>query len=115
MCWNSETEMKCKNCGKAYTGNASTLEMASKFFGLCDSCKENIKKCLTENCDKSLDDFAKFIEAEGEAFKKAGIKTGRVEFTCPVCGGKAVGIRELHRGRISGMGSGCSGCNMNHT
>lgn len=193
MSWNGETEMKCKNCGKTYTGNLSTLEMASKFFGLCDSCKENTKGCLTDikitphkpgdggilclplksnipnpknsdwklvNCpicgaecweselaretinaeerltasctacaikannyvaklidegSKDMDDFIKFMESESEAFKAAGIKTGRVEFICPLCGGKAIGIRELHHGRISGMGSGCLGCKISHT
>ncbi len=65
--------------------------------------------------DKEIANFTKFIKAETEAFKSAGLEVGRVEFTCPICGGKAVGNRYWHGGRIHGLGSGCQGCGISHT
>lgn len=63
----------------------------------------------------SIDDFLKFIMAEAKAFEKAGVKTGKVEFTCPVCDGRAVGIRYEHGGRIHGLGSRCTQCGIEHS
>ncbi|WP_422445995.1 hypothetical protein [Thermoanaerobacterium sp. DL9XJH110] len=62
-----------------------------------------------------MEDFIKFIKAESEAFEKAGIKTGRVEFICPICGGKAIGNRYKYGGRIHGLGSGCTKCGIRHS
>ena len=56
-----------------------------------------------------------FVEAEEEALKEAGIEVGTVEFTCPLCGGKARAHRYRSGGRIRGLGSGCESCGMWHT
>lgn len=65
--------------------------------------------------DDWLDDYLKFMQAENEAFEKAGLKVGKVEFTCPVCGGRAIGNRYEYGGRIHGLGSGCTKCGIRHT
>lgn len=65
--------------------------------------------------DKETDDFMKFFKAENEAFEKAGLEVGRVEFTCPICGGKAVGNRYYYGRRIHALGSGCQGCKISHS
>lgn len=65
--------------------------------------------------DTFLDDMLKFMKAENEAYEKAGQETGRVEFTCPLCGGQAIGNRYLYKGRIHGLGSGCTKCGIRHT
>lgn len=57
----------------------------------------------------------KFMEASNEAFKKAGTETGRLEFICPVCGGKAIGNRYEYNGAIHGLGSGCTKCGVSHS
>ncbi len=62
-----------------------------------------------------MEDFIKFLESESEAFDRAGIKTGTVAFTCPLCGGQAEGNRYKHSGRIHGMGSGCTKCKIMHS
>lgn len=55
------------------------------------------------------------MEASNEAFKKAGIETGRLEFICPFCGGKAIGNRYEYNGAIHGLGSGCTKCGVSHS
>jgi predicted RNA-binding Zn-ribbon protein involved in translation (DUF1610 family) len=65
--------------------------------------------------DDVLEIFEKYFKAEDEAFKKADLEVGRVEFTCPICGGKAVGYRYEHSGRIHGLGSGCTKCGITHS
>lgn len=66
---------------------------------------------------KDIDDILKFMKAEDEAFKKAGIKYGEVEFTCPICGGKAWAARYrtskniAHKITVRG---GCEGCGMRY-
>ncbi|MGV2887527.1 hypothetical protein [Paenibacillus taichungensis] len=74
-----------------------------------------MKKASKEKIDKLLVDIQKFIEAENQAFDAAGLEVGRVEFECPLCGGKAVGNRYMFGGRIGGLGSGCTGCDFSHT
>jgi predicted RNA-binding Zn-ribbon protein involved in translation (DUF1610 family) len=74
----------------------------------------------TDNANKMLILFAKFMATENEVFKAAGIETGTVEFTCPLCGGRAVGNRykymDYGRGpKISSIGSGCTQCGLRHT
>ena len=59
--------------------------------------------------------FFEYLLAENEAFKKAGLEVGTVVFTCPLCGGKAIGNRYKHDGRIHGLGSGCIKCGIRHT
>lgn len=56
-----------------------------------------------------------FLKAESEAFQKAGIEVGVVEFTCPNCGGKAIGRRYKYAGKIHGLGSGCTKCGIMHS
>ena len=60
-------------------------------------------------------DFAKTMQAENEAFKKAGITEGTVTYICPKCGSEAIANRYSHNGRLHGLGSGCSKCGMSHT
>ena len=59
--------------------------------------------------------FFEYLLTENEAFKKAGLEVGTVVFTCPLCGGKAIGNRYKHDGRIHGLGSGCIKCGIRHT
>jgi predicted RNA-binding Zn-ribbon protein involved in translation (DUF1610 family) len=59
--------------------------------------------------------FLAFAKAESRAFKKAGKDVGTVQFTCPICGGKAIGNRYMFRGRIHGLGSGCPNCGISHS
>lgn len=65
--------------------------------------------------NKVINAFLASLEAEEEAFKKAGIKEGTVTYTCPNCGGEAVANRYMHGGRYHGMGSYCKGCETSHT
>ena len=55
-----------------------------------------------------------FIEAEEAALNEAGLEVGTVEFTCPLCDGKAKAHRYYSGGRIRGLGSGCEECGMWH-
>lgn len=68
-----------------------------------------------DKIDEIIGNTLKFMKAENEAFKKAGLKTGRVEFTCPICGGKAIGNRYMYGGCIHGLGSGCTKCGIRHS
>jgi len=71
---------------------------------------------LDKNLRKSiLDKIGAFMKAEEEAFKAAGLEVGKVEFTCPICGGKAIGNRYFYGGRIHGLGSGCAKCGISHS
>lgn len=65
--------------------------------------------------DEALEAMLNYIEVENQAFEDAGITEGTVEFECPLCGGKAIGHRYIHGGRIHGLGSGCTDCGMMHT
>ncbi len=56
-----------------------------------------------------------YLEAEQAAFDAAGLTVGTVEFTCPICSGKAIGVRYEHSGSIHGLGSGCTLCSIRHT
>jgi len=60
-------------------------------------------------------DCNKTIQAENEAFKKAGITEGTVTYICPKCGGEAIANRYKHDGMINGLGSGCPKCGTSHT
>jgi predicted RNA-binding Zn-ribbon protein involved in translation (DUF1610 family) len=55
------------------------------------------------------------IEAEREAFEKAGIDEGTVEYKCPICGGTAIANRYRYGGSYHGLGSGCLTCGRWHT
>jgi hypothetical protein len=59
--------------------------------------------------------FLLVLEAEEEAFKKAGIDEGRVEYKCPICGGTAIANRYKSGGSYHGLGSGCPTCGTSHT
>jgi hypothetical protein len=68
--------------------------------------------------ERLLKDFKEFdmvCKAESEAFEKAGIDEGRVEYTCPICGGIAVANRYKFGGRFHGLGSFCPGCGVSHS
>jgi len=72
------------------------------------------------NEDILLNKMFTFMTAEKEAFEKAGITLGRVTFTCPLCGGEAVGNRYQHESldgycRVGGFGSGCTKCGFRHS
>ena len=62
-----------------------------------------------------MDQIISFLKAEAEAFEKADLDVGKVEFACPVCGGKAVGNRYWYGGRAHGLGSGCTKCGIRHS
>lgn len=65
--------------------------------------------------EKIMKELEEYHRAEEEAFKKAGIETGLVEFECPLCKGLAIGSRYYHHGRLSGLGSYCTKCKVSHT
>jgi len=83
----------------------------------CKRGKEYTCKHEKHPINNSILDFLKFYEAEIKAFENAGIETGTVEFTCPVCGGKAIGNRyySSQSGRLKGLGSHCQQCGLSHT
>lgn len=68
-----------------------------------------------EKYDDAIKSMYRFVEAEEEALKEAGIEIGTAEFNCPLCGGKAKVHRYCSGGRIHGLGSGCESCGMRHT
>lgn len=68
-----------------------------------------------EEIEKILLDTLKVFKAEEEAFRKAGIKEGKVTYTCPLCGGTAVAVRYKYGGRYHGLGSHCPNCGFSHT
>lgn len=59
--------------------------------------------------EELISKFILFAKAQREAFAKAGITKGTVQFTCPLCGGNAVATRFRYKGRWAG-GSGCEKC-----
>lgn len=67
--------------------------------------------------DEDLKSLMKFMQARDTAFRKASIEYGRVEFTCPICGGKAVASKykynDCYGDRIGGAG-GCNKCGMRY-
>ena len=65
--------------------------------------------------ERWVNNLMKYLVAEGQAFKEAGLEVGTVEFICPICGGKAIGNRYKHGGRIHGLGSRCTKCGISHT
>ena len=77
--------------------------------------KENEAIACFEKNSKALSKIILVMEAEEEAFKKAGIKEGTVEYTCPICGNKAIANRYLYDGRYHGLGSGCPTCGTSHS
>lgn len=68
---------------------------------------------MAEN--SKMENLLKYIEAEKKAFEKEGLVVGKVYFTCPICGGEAVGNRYIYAGRVHGLGSGCTKCGISHT
>lgn len=73
---------------------------------------------VIENFNKGIDALRKFAlvcEAEEKALKDAGVKEGKVEYICPICGGTAVANRYKYGGRYHGLGSGCKTCGLRHT
>lgn len=86
--------------------------------GSCIECKlgEHIT-CKNPNhpTNKIVDLMLKSILAEQKAFEDAGIKEGTVTYTCPICGGEAVGNRYLYNGSYHGLGSGCKKCGSWHS
>lgn len=62
-----------------------------------------------------MGNIIKVFKAEKEAFKKAGIQEGTVEYTCPICGGRAIANRYEYNGSYHGLGSGCSNCGIRHS
>jgi hypothetical protein len=76
-----------------------------------------LKEEIMSNKD---DDIMKYLLAEHAAFLEAGKETGKVEFTCPLCGGKAIGYRYEYEGydgsrNTGALGSGCIKCGISHT
>jgi len=108
----SERE-NCTQCSGMANRRAAFLWCTTK------SLMDELPTRLEERDDPGWEDFVgkmmAFMRAEEEAFRKAGIKVGRVEFTCPICGGKAIGNRYYHGGRIHGLGSGCTKCGIRHS
>jgi hypothetical protein len=84
----------------------------------CVECKlgEDIT-CTNSNhpTNKAIDKIIECIEAENKAFEDAGITEGTVTYTCPICGGEAIGNRYLYEGSYHGLGSGCKNCGSWHT
>lgn len=86
------------------------LKSADETKKIIDSVKDEYQEVLGE-----LTSINKYIEAEAAAFKNAGIEYGKVEFTCPLCGGKAVSIRRYTPDNIAHkitVRSGCEKCGM---
>ena len=77
--------------------------------------KENKIIAEFEEISKIVKETVLVIEAEEEAFKKAGIQEGRVEYKCPICGGTAIANRYIHDDRYHGLGSGCPTCGTSHS
>jgi hypothetical protein len=75
--------------------------------------KRAIKKFKEMN--SAVENLLLVMAAEEEAFKKAGIKEGRLEYECPICKGTAIVNRYMHAGSYHGLGSGCPTCNSWHT
>lgn len=59
-------------------------------------------------------EFLLFFQAENRAFKEKGVKVGRIEFTCPLCGGTAIANRYWCGRKIHNLGSYCKGCNFTY-
>jgi hypothetical protein len=68
-----------------------------------------------EEREKAYKNLLLTMQAEEEAFEKAGIEEGRVEYECPICGGTAVANRYMYGGSYHGLGSGCETCGSYHT
>lgn len=68
-----------------------------------------------EETEKAIEMMWLTMQAEEEAFERAGIEEGRVEYECPICGGTAVANRYMYGGRYHGLGSGCETCGSYHT
>lgn len=77
--------------------------------------KEEVTIKYFEKTVQHLRKFMSMIETENEAFKKAGIKEGRVKYKCPICGGVAIANRYTYGGRRGGLGSGCPKCGISHS
>lgn len=57
--------------------------------------------------DEEIKDFFKFLKVANETCKEKG---KQYEFKCPLCGGKASGIRNTYNGHLWAK---CNGCDMN--
>jgi hypothetical protein len=68
-----------------------------------------------EESEKLFKETLLTMQAEEDAFEKAGIEEGRVEYECPICGGIAVANRYMNGGSYHGLGSGCETCGSYHT
>jgi len=77
--------------------------------------KENKTIAEFEGTLQIIEKVLLVMEAEEEAFEKAGIKEGRVEYICPICGGKAIANRYTFNGSYHGLGSGCPTCGRSHS
>lgn len=56
--------------------------------------------------DKEIQDFLKFLKIANETCKEKG---KHYEFTCPICGCKAIAIKNTYNGHLRAK---CEGCNM---
>jgi hypothetical protein len=65
--------------------------------------------------NKMIENFHLVAVAEDKAFEEAGIREGKVEYICPICGNMAVAVRYNYKGSISGLGSGCKTCGTSHS
>lgn len=57
--------------------------------------------------DKEIEESLKFIKVASETCKEKG---KQYEFACPLCNGKAEGIRNTYNGHLWAK---CSNCDMN--
>lgn len=64
---------------------------------------------------RMIENLFKIRMAENEAFEKAGITEGRVEYICPICGNIAVANRYMFNGSYHSLGSGCKNCGIVHS
>lgn len=104
-------------CGEN-CGNKTLYNKNEKFASSQVDCK--LGEEFTCNHPKHPDneivfDFLKTIQAEDDAFKKAGIEEGTVTYICPKCGGEAIANRYTHDERTHGLGSGCPKCGTSHS
>lgn len=83
-------------------------------LGYGEKRSEDIAEPKEEFMEVDLDKVTEGImlahKAEDKAFRKKGLKEGRVEFICPVCGGTAIVSRyKIDKWHYKRQG-GCAGC-----
>lgn len=108
-----DNECEGENCGKREIYDKNELIRPTRIeckFGEGFTCNH-----LKHPSNEIVVEFMKILQAEEEAFKKAGINEGTVYYTCPICGGEAVAKRYMQDGSIHGLGSGCKKCETWHT